>query len=69
MDLDLSAFAGRVIDVGQLPNGVMAPVYRECDVALFPNRAEGGTNLKDEKGCRGTEVMNGTCTTAPCIEI
>jgi glycosyltransferase involved in cell wall biosynthesis len=45
MDLDLSAFADRVIDAGQLPNGVMAPVYRECDVALFPNRAEGGTNL------------------------
>jgi len=45
MDLDLSAFADRVIDAGQLPNGFMAPIYRECDVALFPNRAEGGTNL------------------------
>jgi glycosyltransferase involved in cell wall biosynthesis len=45
MDLDLSEFPGRVIDVGSLPNGVMAPIYRECDVALFPNRAEGGTNL------------------------
>lgn len=45
MDLDLSGLADRVIDVGALPNGAMAPVYRECDVALFPNRAEGGTNL------------------------
>jgi glycosyltransferase involved in cell wall biosynthesis len=45
MDLDLSAFPGRVIDVGALPNGLLAPIYRECDVALFPNRAEGGTNL------------------------
>ncbi|HTT83289.1 MAG TPA: tetratricopeptide repeat protein, partial [Rhizomicrobium sp.] len=45
MDLDLSAFPGRVIDTGALPNGLMAPIYRECDVALFPNRAEGGTNL------------------------
>lgn len=45
MDLDLSAFADRVIDAGQLPNGLMAPIYRECDVALFTNRAEGGTNL------------------------
>jgi glycosyltransferase involved in cell wall biosynthesis len=45
MDLDLSEFADRVIDVGALPNGAMAPVYRECDIALFPNRAEGGTNL------------------------
>lgn len=45
MDLTLTGLDGRVIDVGQVPNGAMAPVYRECDVALFPNRAEGGTNL------------------------
>jgi glycosyltransferase involved in cell wall biosynthesis len=45
MDLDLSEFGDRVVDVGALPNGQMASVYRECDVALFPNRAEGGTNL------------------------
>jgi glycosyltransferase involved in cell wall biosynthesis len=45
MDLDLSGLAHRVIDVGQLPNIAMPQVYRECDVGLFPNRAEGGTNL------------------------
>ena len=45
MDLDLSAFADRVISVGAMPNGSFVPIYRECDVALFPNRAEGGTNL------------------------
>lgn len=45
MDLDLRGFEGRVIDAGQVPNGAMAPVYRECDVGLFPSRAEGGTNL------------------------
>ena len=45
MDLDLSGFTNRVIDAGLLPNGYLAPIYRECDVALFPNRAEGGTNL------------------------
>jgi glycosyltransferase involved in cell wall biosynthesis len=45
MDLDISEFGNRVIDVGTVPNCLMAPVYRECDVALFPNRAEGGTNL------------------------
>jgi glycosyltransferase involved in cell wall biosynthesis len=45
MDLDLSAFPDRVISIGALPNGHMAAVYRECDVALFTNRAEGGTNL------------------------
>lgn len=34
-----------LIDVGPVPNFQMAPILRECDVALFPNRAEGGTNL------------------------
>ena len=33
------------IDVGPVPNHLMAPVLRECDVSLFPNRCEGGTNL------------------------
>lgn len=45
MDLDLREFGDRVIDVGAVPNAMMAPIYRECDVGLFPNRAEGGTNL------------------------
>jgi len=33
------------VDVGLMPNPLMATVYREADVALFPNRCEGGTNL------------------------
>ncbi len=33
------------IDLGYVPNTQMAAVLREMDVALFPNRAEGGTNL------------------------
>jgi glycosyltransferase involved in cell wall biosynthesis len=33
------------IDVGSIPNQLMARVMREADVALFPNRCEGGTNL------------------------
>ncbi|MFQ3680321.1 MAG: tetratricopeptide repeat protein, partial [Pseudanabaenaceae cyanobacterium] len=33
------------VDVGLTPNPLMATVYREADVALFPNRCEGGTNL------------------------
>jgi glycosyltransferase involved in cell wall biosynthesis len=33
------------IDVGSIPNHLMARVLREMDVALFPNRCEGGTNL------------------------
>jgi glycosyltransferase involved in cell wall biosynthesis len=45
MDLDLSSVADQVIDAGPVPNTAMAPVYRECDVGLFPNRCEGGTNL------------------------
>ncbi len=33
------------IDLGLVPNDLMPPVMREADVAIFPNRAEGGTNL------------------------
>jgi len=31
--------------IGATPNEQMPQVYRRADVALFPNRAEGGTNL------------------------
>ena len=34
-----------VVSIGATPNIAMAHVIREADVALFPNRAEGGTNL------------------------
>jgi glycosyltransferase involved in cell wall biosynthesis len=50
--VDVAAWAGansippgQVSDVGSLPNWRMAAVLREADVAIFPNRAEGGTNL------------------------
>lgn len=33
------------IDLGPTPNYQMAGLLREMDVALFPNRCEGGTNL------------------------
>jgi glycosyltransferase involved in cell wall biosynthesis len=33
------------IDLGVVPNHLMARVLWEMDVALFPNRCEGGTNL------------------------
>ncbi len=33
------------IDVGAVPNHLMPRIVREADVALFPNRCEGGTNL------------------------
>lgn len=33
------------IDVGLVPNHLLADIVRACDVAVFPNRAEGGTNL------------------------
>ncbi len=33
------------IDVGAVPNPLMPSILREADVALFPNRCEGGTNL------------------------
>lgn len=34
-----------VIDVGAIPNHLVGAILREATVALFPNRAEGGTNL------------------------
>ena len=34
-----------VVVIGPTPNIAMPHVIREADVALFPNRAEGGTNL------------------------
>ncbi len=35
----------QVLDLGALPNREMPAVLREMDVAVFPNRCEGGTNL------------------------
>ncbi|MBL0374839.1 glycosyltransferase family 4 protein [Rhizobium sp. KVB221] len=37
--------AGQFLDLGSVPNALMPPILREMDVALFPNRSEGGTNL------------------------
>ncbi|HEY9647172.1 MAG TPA: tetratricopeptide repeat protein, partial [Chroococcidiopsis sp.] len=37
--------ADAVIDIGLIPNFMAGQIVREADVALFPNRAEGGTNL------------------------
>jgi glycosyltransferase involved in cell wall biosynthesis len=33
------------LDVGRQPNALMGSIVREADVAVFPNRGEGGTNL------------------------
>jgi tetratricopeptide (TPR) repeat protein/glycosyltransferase involved in cell wall biosynthesis len=33
------------LDIGRVPNAMMGQVLREANVALFPNRCEGGTNL------------------------
>ena len=35
----------QTVHCGAVPNRAMARILREADVALFPNRAEGGTNL------------------------
>lgn len=37
--------ADNLLDLGSVANASMAPILREMDVAVFPNRAEGGTNL------------------------
>ncbi|MDQ0456180.1 glycosyltransferase family 4 protein [Rhizobium paknamense] len=40
-DIDARQF----LDLGSVPNALMPPILREMDVAVFPNRSEGGTNL------------------------
>jgi len=35
----------RVLTLGQRPNALMARIYHNTDVGIFPNRCEGGTNL------------------------
>lgn len=37
--------ARNVLDLGLRPHAAIAEVVRECTVAVFPNRCEGGTNL------------------------
>lgn len=35
----------QIIDLGVVPNPLMPTILRDMDAAIFPNRAEGGTNL------------------------
>jgi glycosyltransferase involved in cell wall biosynthesis len=37
--------ASQFLSIGQVPNGKMPRIYREMDIAVFPNRCEGATNL------------------------
>jgi glycosyltransferase involved in cell wall biosynthesis len=37
--------ADQMLDLGAVPNSQLPTLLREMDVAVFPNRAEGGTNL------------------------
>lgn len=59
-ELDIRAWAGasgvgpdHIIDLGMIPNARMPALLREMDIALFPNRAEGGTNMvaMEAMGC------------------
>lgn len=52
--LPTSAF----MNIGATPNAQMPAVYAKADVALFPNRAEGGTNLV---------AMEAMAAGVPCI--
>jgi glycosyltransferase involved in cell wall biosynthesis len=36
---------GQFLDLGSVPNAALPQLLREMDVAVFPNRGEGGTNL------------------------
>ena len=53
-ELPASAF----INVGATPNAQMPLIYAQADIALFPNRAEGGTNLV---------AMEAMAASVPCI--
>ena len=51
-DVDVAGWAaangiggGQILDLGAVPNREMPSVLREMDVAVLPNRCEGGTNL------------------------
>jgi glycosyltransferase involved in cell wall biosynthesis len=35
----------QIMDLGTVPNPMLPPILRDMDAAIFPNRAEGGTNL------------------------
>lgn len=42
---DCGMTENQFLDLGTVANALMPTILREMDVALFPNRAEGGTNL------------------------
>ena len=46
------------VDLGMIPHMALVQVLCECDVALFPNRGEGGTNLV---------AMEAMASGLPCI--
>lgn len=51
----------QVLDLGPVPNTEMPAILRDVDVALFPNRAEGGTNLvaMECMACGAPTVLSG----------
>jgi glycosyltransferase involved in cell wall biosynthesis len=63
--MDLS----RVIILGPRTNALMARIYRNSDVGLFPNRCEGGTNLvmMEYMACGKPVVATASCGHADVI--
>ena len=53
--------AHTVIDLGVLPHAAMAQVLHDMDVAVFPNRCEGGTNLvaMEAMACGVPSILSG----------
>lgn len=49
---------GTFVEIGPMPNWAMAPLLRDADLGVFPNRCEGGTNLV---------AMEAMATGMPCI--
>jgi glycosyltransferase involved in cell wall biosynthesis len=59
----------RTIILGPRTNALMARIYRNSDVGLFPNRCEGGTNLvmMEYMACGKPVVATATCGHADVV--
>ncbi len=59
----------RVVTLGPRTNALMARIYRNSDVGLFPNRCEGGTNLvmMEYMACGKPVIATAACGQADVI--
>ena len=62
--------ADQVLNLGAVPNAAMPDVLRDVDLAVFPNRGEGGTNLvaMEAMACGAPTVLSGNTGHLDLIE-